>query len=81
MAQYSEEQVKAVIGTLWIFKSDEFAEHYIVYDYSLERSSRYIFKLRTFDMKKTYSAMDIALIPQIAGGKRRDLKDGWNYMG
>ena len=80
MAQYSEEQVKAVVGTLWIFKSDEFVENYIVYDYT-PKINGYTLKLRTFDMLKTYSAMDIALIPQIAGGKRRDLKQGWNYMG
>ncbi len=80
MAQYSEEQVKAVVGTLWIFKSDEFVEQYIVYDY-IPKINGCVFKLRTFDMKRTYSAMDVALIPQIAGGKRRDLKQGWNYMG
>lgn len=80
MTKYTEEQVKAVIGTLWIFKSDDFTEQYVVYDYS-PRINGYVFTLRTFDMKHTYSAMDIALIPQIAGGKRRDLKQGWNYMG
>ena len=80
MAQYSEEQIKAVVGTLWIFKSDDFVENYIVYDYT-PKINGCVFKLRTFDMKKTYSAMDVALIPQIAGGKRRDLKQGWNYMG
>lgn len=80
MTKYTEEQVKAVIGTLWIFKSDDFSEQYVVYDYTTEING-YVLKLRTFDMKRTYSAMDIALIPQITGGKRRDLKQGWNYMG
>lgn len=80
MLRYTEEQVKAVIGTLWIFKSDDFSEQYVVYDYTAKING-YVLKLRTFDMKRTYSAMDIALIPQIAGGKRRDLKQGWNYMG
>lgn len=80
MTKYTEEQVKAVIGTLWIFKSDDFSEQYVVYDYTTKING-YVLKLRTFDMKRIYSAMDIALIPQIAGGKRRDLKQGWNYMG